>query len=83
MLSEIIKTETKINEFNAVSDKIKDLNIQVIKTNTSVDELKKYTDKIHQEILLLENKTTNTSKAVICLKKNDITFLLFYRNGLT
>jgi DNA repair exonuclease SbcCD ATPase subunit len=61
LLSEIIKTETKINEFNAVSDKIKDLNIQVIKTNTSVDELKKYTDKIHQEILLLENKTTNTN----------------------
>jgi DNA repair exonuclease SbcCD ATPase subunit len=61
LLSEIIKTETKINEFNAISDKIKDLNIQVIKTNTSIDELKKYTDRIHQEILLLENKTINTN----------------------
>lgn len=61
LLSEIIKTETRINEFNAISDKIKDLNIQVIKTNTSIDELKKYTDRIHQEILLLENKTINTN----------------------
>jgi DNA repair exonuclease SbcCD ATPase subunit len=61
LLSEIIKTETKINEFNAISDKIKDLNIQVIKTNTSIDELKKYTNKIHEEILLLENKTINTN----------------------
>jgi DNA repair exonuclease SbcCD ATPase subunit len=56
LLSEIIKTETKVNELNSVSQKINELNIEIAKINTSVEELKKYTDNIHKEILLLENK---------------------------
>jgi len=56
LLSEIIKTETKVNELNSVSQKINELNIEIAKINTSVEELKKYTDNIHEEILLLENK---------------------------
>jgi DNA repair exonuclease SbcCD ATPase subunit len=59
LLSEIIKTETKVNELNAVSQKVNELNIETAKINTSIDELKKYSDKIHEEILLLENKETD------------------------
>lgn len=59
LLSEIIKTETKVNELNAVSQKVNELNIEIAKINTSIDELKKYSDKIHEEILLLENKESD------------------------
>lgn len=59
LLSEIIKTETKVNELNAISQKINELNIEIAKINTSVEELKKYSDKIHEEILLLENKESD------------------------
>jgi DNA repair exonuclease SbcCD ATPase subunit len=59
LLSEIIKTETKVNELNAVSQKVNELNVESAKINTSVDELKKYSDKIHEEILLLENKESD------------------------
>jgi DNA repair exonuclease SbcCD ATPase subunit len=59
LLSEIIKTETKVNELNAVSQKIQSLNVDIAKINTSVDELKKYSDKIHEEIMLLENKESD------------------------
>jgi len=59
LLSEIIKTETKVNELNAVSQKVNELNVEIAKINTSVDELKKYSDKIHEEIMLLENKESD------------------------
>jgi DNA repair exonuclease SbcCD ATPase subunit len=59
LLSEIIKTETKVNELNAISQKVNELNVEIAKINTSVDELKKYSDKIHEEILLLENKESD------------------------
>ena len=59
LLSEIIKTETKVNELNAVSQKIQSLNVDIAKINTSIDELKKYSDKIHEEIMLLENKESD------------------------
>ena len=59
LLSEIIITETKVNELNAVSQKINELNIDIAKINTSLEELKKYSDNIHEEILLLENKESD------------------------
>jgi DNA repair exonuclease SbcCD ATPase subunit len=59
LLSEIIKTETKVNELNAVSQKVNELNVEIAKINTSVDELKKYSDNIHEEIMLLENKESD------------------------
>jgi len=59
LLSEIIKTETKVNELNAVSQKIQSLNVDIAKINTSIDEIKKYSDKIHEEIMLLENKESD------------------------
>ena len=59
LLSEIIKTETKVNEMNAVSQKIQSLNVDIAKINTSIEEIKKYSDKVHEEILLLENKESD------------------------
>ena len=59
LLSEIIKTETKVNEMNVVSQKIQSLNVDIAKINTSIEEIKKYSDKIHEEILLLENKESD------------------------
>ena len=35
LLSEIVKTETQVNEYNAVSQKIRDLNIEISKVETS------------------------------------------------
>ena len=62
LLEEISKNEEKIKEFDQISKKLSDLNLNVVKINTSIDELKKYSDKIHEEILLLENKQTDASK---------------------
>lgn len=59
LLSEIIKTETIINEHNTISEKINDLVVEIAKINTSIDELKKYSDNINSEIILLENKETD------------------------
>jgi len=59
LLDEIIKTETRVNEFNSISEKIRDLNLEIVKIDTSVDELKKYSEKIHQELLLLEDKSAS------------------------
>jgi len=59
LLSEIIKTETNINELNSISQKVNELNVDVAKINTSIEALKKYSDDIHEEILLLENKETD------------------------
>lgn len=69
MLSEIIKTETKVNEFNSISEKIKKLNLEIVKTDTSIDELKKYSEKIHQELLQLENKSASAVNIAEELKK--------------
>ena len=59
LLDEIIKTETRVNEFNSISEKIRNLNLEIVKIDTSVDELKKYSEKIHQELLLLEDKSAS------------------------
>ena len=59
LLSEIIQTETTINELNSTSQKVNELIVSVAKANTSIEELKKYTDTIHNEILSLENKETD------------------------
>ena len=59
LLNEIIKTETRVNELNSISEKIRDLNLEIVKIDTSIDELKKYSEKIHQELLLLENKSAS------------------------
>jgi DNA repair exonuclease SbcCD ATPase subunit len=59
LLSEIIETETVINNLNATSQKVNELLVKVAKANTSIEALKKYSDNIHSEILSLENKQTD------------------------
>ena len=55
LLNEIVKTETKVNEFNAISDKIVELNVDVAKIQTSLDSIKQQTDNIHQELNIFSN----------------------------
>jgi len=62
LVEEITQTETKLKEFNSVSKKITDLNIEISKLNTSIEEMKKYSDNLHNEILLLENKKQDSHK---------------------
>ena len=54
LLSEIVKTETQVNEYNAVSQKIRDLNIEISKIETSLEGIKQHSDQIHEEITDLE-----------------------------
>ena len=60
-MKEIVNTENKVKDFNKVSEKIQELNLQLAKIDTSVNELKSYSDRIHEEILLLENKDVDSS----------------------
>ena len=55
LLNEIVKTETKVNEFNAISDKITELNLDVAKIQTSLDGIRQQTDNIHQELNIFTN----------------------------
>jgi len=59
LLGEIVKTETKINELNSISQKLNELNVELAKINTSIEEINKYSQKIHEEILLLQNKESD------------------------
>jgi len=60
LVKEISKVEGRITEFNKVSQKMYDINIEMSKLNTSIDELKKFSDSLHNEILLLEGKEEDT-----------------------
>ena len=62
LVEEITQTETKLKEFNSISKKMTDLNIEISKLNTSIEEMKKYSDNLHTEILLLENKKQDSDK---------------------
>jgi len=62
LVEEITQTETKLKEFNSISKKMTDLNIEISKLNTSIEEMKKYSDNLHNEILLLENKKQDSDK---------------------
>jgi len=60
LLSEIVQTETKINEMNKVSEKLSELNIQVAKVNTSISEINRHSNRINDEIIKLETEKRNT-----------------------
>ena len=61
MLSEIIKTETKINEFAKLADKINELGIEVAKIDTSITEINRHSNRLNEEIDKLENDKENTN----------------------
>ena len=55
LLNEIVKTETKVNELNVISDKIMELNVDVAKIQTSLDSIRKQSDDIHKELNIFSN----------------------------
>ena len=61
LLSEIIKTETKINEFAKLVDKINELGIEVAKIDTSITEINRHSNRLNEEIDKLESDKENTN----------------------
>ena len=61
LLSEIIKTETKINEFANLVDKINELGIEVAKIDTSITEINRHSNRLNEEIDKLESDKKNTN----------------------
>ena len=56
LVKELSKVESKISDFNKLSNKMYDINIEMSKLNTSINEIKKFSDSLHNEIILLEGK---------------------------
>ena len=69
LTSEIDKVEERINNFGAISKKLSDLYVDIAKVNTSLEELNNYSDRIHQEILQLENKQTDSKQIATDLQQ--------------
>ena len=69
LTNEINKVEERINHFGAVSKKLSDLYVDIAKVNTSLEELNNYSDKIHQDILQLENKQTDSKQIATDLQQ--------------
>ena len=69
LTSEINKVEDRINHFGAISKKLSDLYVDIAKVNTSLEELNNYSDRIHEEILQLENKQTDSKKIATDLQQ--------------
>ena len=61
LVEEITKVEDKLTNIDKISKKLYDIRIEMSKINTSIDGLKKFSDDLHNEIILLENRDTNTS----------------------
>ena len=56
LVAELAKVESKITEFNGISEKLYDNKISLSKVESSLKELKRFSDSLHNEILLLEGK---------------------------
>jgi len=56
LVTELAKVESKITEFNGISEKLYDNKISISKVESSLKELKRFSDSLHNEILLLEGK---------------------------
>ena len=69
LTSEIDKVEERINYFGNISKKLSDLYVDIAKVNTSLEELNNYSDRIHEEILQLENKQTDSKKIATDLQQ--------------
>ncbi len=56
LLDEIIKTETQVNDMNAVSEKINNMNLEIAKIEASLDSIDKHSQTIHEEMQILSNQ---------------------------
>jgi DNA repair exonuclease SbcCD ATPase subunit len=66
---EVVKMEEKVNHFGAIFKKLSDLYVDIAKVNTSLTELNSYSNRIHEEILQLENKQTDSKKIATDLQQ--------------
>ena len=66
---EIDKVEERVSHFGNITKKLSDLYVDVAKVNTSLTELNSYSDRIHQEILQLENKQTDSKQIATDLQQ--------------
>tara|TARA_B100000929_G_C15507283_1_gene419211 strand:+ start:2003 stop:3718 length:1716 start_codon:yes stop_codon:yes gene_type:complete len=69
LTSEIAKVEERIGHFGNVTKKLSDLYVDVAKVNTSLSELNSYSERIHQDILQLENKQTDSKNIATDLQQ--------------
>jgi len=69
LTEEVVKMEEKVNHFGAISKKLSDLYVDIAKVNTSLEQLNSYSDKIHEEILQLKNKQTDSKKIATDLQQ--------------
>ena len=60
LLNEIIKSETKVNEYAKINEHIGELGIEIAKIDTSITELNRHSTRIQEEINKLTYDTTNT-----------------------
>ena len=67
--TEISKVEERVSHFGKITKKLSDLYVDVAKVNTSLDELNSYSERIHQDILQLENKQTDSKKIATDLQQ--------------
>jgi len=67
--NEISKVEERVSHFGNISKKLSDLYVDVAKVNASLTELNNYSDRIHEEILQLENKQTDSKKIATDLQQ--------------
>jgi len=66
---EIDKVEERVSHFGNITKKLSDLYVDVAKVNTSLEELNSYSERIHQEILQLENKQTDSKQIATDLQQ--------------
>jgi len=60
LLSEVIKSETKVNEYAKLNEQIGELGIEVAKIDTSITELNRHSTRLQEEINKLTYDKTNT-----------------------
>ena len=60
LLNEIIKSETKVNEYAKINEHIGELGIEIAKIDTSITELNRHSTRLQEEINKLTYDKTNT-----------------------
>ena len=62
LLQEIVNMETKVGEYNKVSEKIYNLNVDLSKVETSLESLKSHSDNIEEDLKVFQNKDADIIK---------------------
>ena len=62
LLQEIVNMESKVGEYNEVSEKIYELNVDVSKAESSLESLKLHNDNIEEDLKVFKNKDADIIK---------------------